>query len=90
MKGTRPKCEAVRPWAVVPCAVRQPHAMMATPAEERLWKKIEEVEEKRDAVEAELKNADGAERERLQLRLIELDGQLKGYISKLPAAPGML
>ena len=64
--------------------------MMATPAEERLWKKIEEVEEKRDAVKAELKNADGAERERLQLRLIELDGQLKGYISKLPAAPGML
>ena len=70
--------------------------MMATPAdEEKLWlrKRIEEGETKRDAVEEELKNAEGSEKERLQLRLIELDGQLKEYaraICKLPAAPGML
>ena len=66
---------------------------MATPAEERLWKKIEEVEKKRDAVEEKLENAEGAEKERLQERLNKLEEQLAGYataIGKLPAAPGML
>ena len=76
--------------------VRQPHAMMATPAEEkqRLWKKIDDVEEEKKEVKAELKNAVGAEKERLlQERLIKLEEQLAGYataIGKLPAAPGML
>ena len=71
---------------------RQPRAMMATPAEERLWEEIRETKEEKKEVKAELKNAVGAERERLQERLVELDGQLKGYataIGKLPAAPGM-
>ena len=85
----RQHCQIEPPLAATVGTVRQPHAMMATAAEERLWKKIEEVEKKRDAVEAELKNAEGAERERLQERLIKLEGQLEGYISKLPAAPGM-
>ena len=65
---------------------------MATPAEERLWKKIDEVEEEKKEVKAELKNAAGAEKERLQLQVIELEGQLKALytaISKLPAAAGM-
>ena len=73
--------------------VRQPHAMMATPEKERLWKKIDDVEEEKKEVKAELKNAEGAERERLQERLIKLEGQLEAYataISKLPAAPGRL
>ena len=75
--------------------VRQIHAMMATPAEEeKLWlrEEIRETKKKRDAVEAELENAEGAEKERLQERLIKLDGQLEGYataIGKLPAAPGI-
>ena len=63
--------------------------MMATPAEERLWEEIRETKEEKKEVKAELKNAEGAERERLQLRLIKLEGQLEGYISKLPAASGM-
>ena len=69
---------------------------MATPVEEKeawLRKKIDEVEKKRDAAEAKLENAQGAEKERLQERLNKLEEQLAGYataIGKLPAAPGML
>ena len=66
---------------------------MATPAEERLWKKIDEVEEEKKEVKAELKKVEGAEKERLQERLNKLEEQLAGYataIGKLPAAPGML
>ena len=68
---------------------------MATTAgkEELLWQEIRETKKKRDAVEAELESAQGAEKERLQLRVIELEGQLKAYataISKLPAVSGML
>ena len=68
---------------------------MATLAEEKellLWQMIKKTEKERDAVKAELKSAEGAEKERLQLLRIELEGQLKAYataISKLPAASGM-
>ena len=80
------------PLAATVGTVRQPHAMMATPAEERLWEEIRETKEEKKEVKAELKNAVGAEKERLQERLIKLDGQLEGYataIGKLPAAPGI-
>ena len=68
---------------------------MATPVEEeKAWlrQEIRETKKEREEVKTELKNALGAEKERLQLRVIELEGQLKAYataISKLPAA-GML
>ena len=67
---------------------------MATPAEEKelLWQEIRETKKEREEVKAELKSAQGAEKERLQLRVIELEGQLKALytaIGKLPAAPGM-
>ena len=68
---------------------------MATPAEEReLWLRgeIRETKKEREEVKEKLENAQGAEKERLQLRVIELEGQLKALytaIGKLPAVSGM-
>ena len=67
---------------------------MATPAEEKelLWQEVRETKKEREEVKAELKSAQGAEKERLQERLNKIEEQLAGYataIGKLPAAPGM-